>query len=217
LFTTGGSPIEKHVKNFIQVVCSAPMIESYASTECDCITITDSKDPEVGHVGGPMMNLKVRLRDVPDLGYLTTDKPYPRGELCVKGESVTPGYFKRPEETANSFDEDGWFLTGDVGCILPNGAIEVIDRCKNIIKIYNNGPAYIAPERIQGFMTLCPFISSAFVYSDFTVSYVVAIIVLSPEVVQQWMAKSNYTEPIETVLTNETFRDLIRKDIDRIA
>ena len=44
----------------------------------------------------------------------TTDKPYPRGELCIKSDFVVPGYFKRPEATAALFDEDGFLLTGDI-------------------------------------------------------------------------------------------------------
>mmetsp|Transcript_19000 Transcript_19000/g.26336 ORF Transcript_19000/g.26336 Transcript_19000/m.26336 type:complete len:93 (-) Transcript_19000:575-853(-) len=84
-FITASAPIEKHVRNFIQVVCSAPMLESCGSTECSMITTSDRADPEVGHVGGPLMGIKFRLRDIPDLGYLTTDKPNPRGELCIKG------------------------------------------------------------------------------------------------------------------------------------
>jgi len=55
-----------------------------------------------------------KLIDVPELGYFTTDKPYPRGELLVKSENSTPGYYKRPEVTAEAFDEDGYYRTGDI-------------------------------------------------------------------------------------------------------
>jgi len=122
-FVTASAQIEKHVRDLIQVVCNAPMIECYGLTECGAIVYSDRTDPVGGHIGGPLMGIKIRLRDIPDLGYLTTDKPYPRGEMCVKGEPVFSGYFKKPEKTAEAFDEEGWFKTGDVVSLLPNGAI----------------------------------------------------------------------------------------------
>ena len=55
-----------------------------------------------------------KLVDVPELGYFLTDKPYPRGELLVKTATMMPGYFKRPDVTAEVFDADGYYRTGDV-------------------------------------------------------------------------------------------------------
>ena len=46
------------------------------------------EDPNAGHVGGPISNLRIRLKDVPEMQYLSSDKPYPRGEVCMKGPSI---------------------------------------------------------------------------------------------------------------------------------
>jgi len=92
-------------------------------------------DPNAGGiVGGPLQNVKIRLRDLPEMGYMSNDKPYPRGEVCFWGPSIMSGYFKNPEKTAEAFHGE-WMLSGDVGMVLDNGAVKIIDRAKNIFKL----------------------------------------------------------------------------------
>ena len=92
------------------------------------------EDPTAGHVGGPFPCVKMRLRDIPEMDYYSTDEN-PRGELCIKGSSVFPGYYKAPDKTKEAFDEEGWLRTGDVAMVFPNGSIKIIDRAKNIFKL----------------------------------------------------------------------------------
>jgi fatty acid CoA ligase FadD9 len=78
----------------------------------------------------------VKLVDVPELSYFSTDKPYPRGELWVKTANTILGYFKDKENTDKNFDSDGYFCTGDiVEYDKETGKLNVIDRRKNIIKL----------------------------------------------------------------------------------
>jgi len=58
----------------------------------------------------------------------------PKGEILVKGHCVFQGYYRNPELTSETLTSDGWLKLGDIGMLLPNGAIKVIDRIKNICK-----------------------------------------------------------------------------------
>lgn len=145
---TASAPIDTSVLEFLKVVFAAPILEGYGLTESGgASTITKKGDNVSGHVGGPSSITKIRLRDVPDMNYYHTDKPYPRGEVCIKTATIFDGYYKKPEKTAESFDADNWFLSGDVGMILPNGSLKIIDRAKNIFKLSQG--EYIAPEKLE--------------------------------------------------------------------
>lgn len=93
---TASAPIDTAVLEFLKVVFCAPILEGYGLTETSggC-TMTWTDDNVCGHVGGPNIVSKLRLRDVPDMNYLSSDKPYPRGEVCIKSAGNFTGYFKK--------------------------------------------------------------------------------------------------------------------------
>lgn len=80
-------------------------------------------------VGLPVPSCEVKLLDVPDAGYRSSNE-LPQGEVCIRGNSVTGGYYKRPDlnNDESVFTKDGWLRTGDVGQWNPDGTLSLIDR-----------------------------------------------------------------------------------------
>ena len=132
---TGAAPIAGATLDFLKAVVCCPIIEGYGQTESTAASfLTHFDDNSSGYVGGATSMTEFKLEDIPEMEYLSTDNP-PRGEVCLKGPSIFRGYFNQPDKTNEAFDKDGWLHTGDVGTILPNGALKLIDRRKNLFKL----------------------------------------------------------------------------------
>jgi len=162
---TGSAPLAKEIVNFMKIAMCCPFFEGYGQTESSAgICLTKSEDPEAGHVGGVIPCGELKLVDIPEMKYLSTDEPHPRGEVCVRGGHIFCGYFKQADKTAETIDKEGWLHTGDIGVILSNGALKIVDRKKNIFKLSQG--EYIAPDKLEGSFGLIDIIKQIFVYGD---------------------------------------------------
>ena len=134
---TASAPIAGNVLEFLKCAFCCPIVEAYGQTEsCGASYSTKIFDNQTGHVGGPALGIESKLRDVPDLNYTRDSKPYPQGEVMLRGPSIFVGYFKNPKLTAETKTQDGWLHTGDIGqLIIPGYALKIIDRIKNIFKL----------------------------------------------------------------------------------
>lgn len=181
---SSSAPISRKVLEFYKVILSCPVLEGYGQTEATGVkSLTIALDPESGHVGGILPSLEMKLMDVPEMSYFATDvdakgNPTPRGEICTRGESIFQSYYKQPEKTKETIDEDGWMHSGDVGVMLPNGGFKVIDRKKNIFKLSQG--EYIAPEKVENIYVRCRGVAEAFLYGESLKDYCVGIIVPNP-------------------------------------
>ena len=97
-------------------------------------------------LGGIPGCIEVKLVDFPDAGYHATNNP-PQGEIWIRGGSVTDGYLDLEKETKESYTDDGWFKTGDIGEFDKDGNMRIIDRKKNLVKTLNG--EYIALEKVS--------------------------------------------------------------------
>jgi long-chain acyl-CoA synthetase len=104
---------------------------------CGMCAILPPEMMQYGSVGLPMPSVEIKLLDVVETGYLSTNTP-PQGEVCIRGPSVTKGYFKRPDLNNDEtiFTKDGWLRTGDVGQWNPDGTLTLIDRWAPLSIIY---------------------------------------------------------------------------------
>lgn len=133
LMVTGSAPLAENVLNFVRCAFGACIVEGYGQTECvACATITVEGDAVPGHVGVPSPCCAIKLVDVPELGYFAKNDA---GEVCVKGPNVFKGYYKNPEQTAETIDEEGWLHTGDIGKWTTRGTLKIVDRKKHIFKL----------------------------------------------------------------------------------
>ncbi|CAJ2511525.1 Uu.00g071500.m01.CDS01 [Anthostomella pinea] len=177
---SGSAQLDPDVQEFLRAAfgnnfgSGYGLTESYAAAACQA-----EGDFSLGNNGGPMPGVEICLESQPDLEYLVTDQPRPRGELLMRGPIIFRGYYKNEEETKKALEPDGWFHTGDIVEIDELGRIKIVDRKKNVLKLSQG--EYISPERIENvYMGSSNLIANAFVHGDSSQSALVGIFGVDP-------------------------------------
>ncbi|KAK3829289.1 MAG: hypothetical protein J3Q66DRAFT_324835 [Benniella sp.] len=178
---TGSAPIAKEVLSFLRIAFGCVVLEGYGSTEgMATATITMADEFIPGHIGCPRAGCELKLVDVPEMNYHSTDKPYPRGEIWIRGDTVFKGYFKDEKNTKETIDPEGWLATGDIGFVDNRGCFTIIDRKKNIFKLAQG--EYIAPEKIENILgARCNLVQQIYVHGDSLESTLVSVVIPEPE------------------------------------
>ncbi|KAF2433613.1 long-chain-fatty-acid-CoA ligase-like protein [Tothia fuscella] len=170
----GGGPIAKETQRFLSFAVT-PMIGGYGLTETAAMgAIMDPlmwTDNALGELTGA---IEAKLVDFADAGYFATNNP-PQGEIWIRGASVADGYLDLEKETKESFTEDGWFKTGDIGEFDTMGQVRIIDRKKNLVKTLNG--EYIALEKLESVYRSATIVANICVYADTEKTKPIAIIV----------------------------------------
>ena len=221
---TGSAPIDPSLQQFLRVVFANDFLQGYGLTETYAVSLAQLEgDMSVGNCGAPAPANELCLMDVPDMEYLSSDKPYPRGELLVRGNSVFKEYFKNTEETAKAFTEDGWFKTGDIATVDEMGRFKIIDRRKNVLKLAQG--EYISPERIENvYLGNLSYLAQAYVHGDSDKSFLVAIFGIAPDlfapVVSKILGRSvaqTDVQGLQAACDDDKVRRAVLKDLDRVG
>lgn len=188
----GGAPLSCDTQRFINICLGAPIVQGYGLTEsCAGGTFSEYDDTSVGRVGAPLPCSFIKLINWPEGGYLTSDKPMPRGEIVIGGPNVTVGYFKNEEKTNEVYkvDERGmrWFFTGDIGQFHADGCLEIIDRRKDIVKLQHG--EYLSLGKVEAALIVSPYVDNIMLHANPFRNYCVALVVASQPAVEDWALK----------------------------
>ncbi len=150
----GGMSVQPAVAEKWLNLTGTPIIEGYGLTESSsgatCNPVMSSE--YTGDVGLPMPNTDVSIRDDNETP-VAIGEP---GEICLRGPQIMRGYWQRPDETEKSLTADGYFKTGDVGVMLANGHIKIVDRKKDMILVSGFN---VFPNEIEIVVSSCPGVS----------------------------------------------------------
>jgi fatty acid CoA ligase FadD9 len=178
---TGSAPISAEMKAWVERLLEMHLLEGYGSTEAGSVFVD-------GHIQRPPV-IDYKLADVPELGYLGTDRPHPRGELLVKSEQMFPGYYKRPEITAEMFDADGYYRTGDIVAEIGPDQVEYLDRRNNVLKLSQG--EFVTVSKLEAVFGDSPLVRQIYLYGNSARAYLLAVVVpTDPAVSKQAISDS---------------------------
>uniref|UniRef100_A0A7N0ZX83 Long-chain-fatty-acid--CoA ligase n=1 Tax=Kalanchoe fedtschenkoi TaxID=63787 RepID=A0A7N0ZX83_KALFE len=215
LIVSGGAPLGSEIEEFLRVTCCAFVVQGYGLTETCGLAAVGYPDEMsmVGCVGAPFVCSEIRLEEVADMGYNPLADP-PRGEICVRAKNLFSGYHKNPELTADSI-RDGWFHTGDVGEVLPNGTFKIIDRKKNLVKLSQG--EYVALEYLEQIYGITPIVEDIWVYADSFKSMLVAVVVPHEENAKIWARDNGHDGTFTELCALDPFKSYILSELKLTA
>jgi long-chain acyl-CoA synthetase len=196
---SGGAPLSPEVGVFFDSM-GLTMLQGYGQTEAG--PVISCNRPKAGlkmdTVGPPMRGVEVKIAE--------------DGEILVRGELVMHGYWQNDAETRRTL-VDGWLHTGDIGHIDEAGRIVITDRKKDMI--VNDKGDNIAPQKVEGLLTLQPEIGQAMVAGDKR-PYIVGLIVPDAEWAVDWAKANGKKFDLKALQDMPEFRTAVRAAVDRV-
>jgi long-chain acyl-CoA synthetase len=168
------------------------------SETCGVATCNPPDRVKLGTVGPPVPGIEIKLAE--------------DGEVLVKGDSVMPGYRNMPEKTAETIDQDGWLLTGDIGELDEDGYLRIVDRKKELI--ITAAGKNLSPANIESRLKVIPLVDQAVAIGDRR-KYVSALLTLDPEAAPAWAKKQGIEDrDLASLAENEKVIEEIQRGVD---
>ena len=199
-FPTAGAAVPVEVEEFVHAV-GIGMIVGYGLTESTATVSCDRWNQPItlGSVGRVLEGVTVKIGD--------------NNEILLKGETITKGYYRKAEVTANAIDKDGWFHTGDAG-YLKDGELFLTDRIKDLFKTSNG--KYIAPQMIESKLVVDRYIDQIVIIAD-QHKFVSALVIPDYAVLEAWARKHNIQFSSRTELCHDPdVRDFVMERIETL-
>jgi long-chain acyl-CoA synthetase len=193
---SGGAPLGARLGHFFRGI-GVNVLEGYGLTETTAGgTVNFPNNQRVGTVGHPVPGNGIRIAD--------------DGEILMKGDLVFPGYWNNEEATAETFTEDGWFKTGDIGELDDDGFLRITGRKKELI--VTAAGKNVAPTVLEDRVRAHPLVSQCLVVGDER-PYIGALVTLDAESLGQWITEAGI--PVGTPMADLLHDDRLREEIQK--
>jgi long-chain acyl-CoA synthetase len=199
LFISGGAPLAPEIA-YVFSGAGLTILQGYGLTETSpSVSCNTEKRNRIGTVGPIIDGVSVRIA--------------PDGEILVRGDNVTSGYFNAPLENSEAFTQDGWFRTGDIGFIDDDGFLTITDRKKDLIK--TSGGKYIAPQKLESLIKSSRFVSQVVVVGNGR-KFASALVVPNMDMIRSYGEVKGLKYPsMSKLLTDPKVIDLMERQIEK--
>lgn len=197
--TASGAPTAREIILFFNSA-GIMVIEGYGMTECCApATMSNIADYRIGTVGRPLPGVDITIAD--------------DGEILIKGDNVFKGYWKMPEETKESFTQDGYFMSGDIGLFDEAGFLMITDRKKDLI--ITSGGKNVAPQKIENLIKSDPLFLEAIVIGDKR-KYLTVLVNISQEQAERIAKEKGINvNSLHDLFNNPRFQTIVEEHIEK--